>query len=432
MTSRPLAIGRIGWGVVDQAASTLTNFVGLALIARQVAPAEFGAVSVTFVAIAVALAFGRGTWGEALLILAGRRPELRRELATTALAGSALHGAAVGVLLVVLGWVSSSSLGPLLLVAGVGMPALLLQDAGRYVFYGRSRPDLAALSDISWLVSSITLVTVTARLTTRPEALVVAWLCGLVPALVVTLCAHEWIATRPAVRTWLSAERRVYLPLTGDIMGGPGARALALAALIAVVGLVEGGGFRAAQIIMGPITVLTLAAPPLFLARYAGSTSPVLRSGLRVTALSLGAVAAIWVIIAALIPSSIGAALLGEVWMEARPVLMIVGALQVAAAVSLVPFLGLRSQGRTDLAFKLRLISGVALVTAAACGALVGGVRIAVLMMGMVEVATFVLGLRWLRMEDEDGGATRVLHTRIPMARRLRFDQGEPQSRGRS
>jgi O-antigen/teichoic acid export membrane protein len=394
MSERSLTFRRVGWGVAGQAASTLTNFVGLALIARQVEAVEFGAVSVAFIVIAVAIAVGRGIWGEALLILGGRRPEARPCLATTALCGSIVLGGSIGIVLVLGGWLLPRPLGPLFVVAGIAMPFLLVQDASRYVFFGRARPDLAALSDLAWLVGSVTLLVVVSRGGSNPQVLMGAWLGGLIPALIVVLLLHGRIAARPAVGQWLKHERRVYLPLTGDIVGGAGTRAVAVLLLVTVVGFAEGGGFRAAQVLMGPITVLSLAAPPLFLARFSGASVQVLRPRLRTSALLLGGAGTVWVVIAASLPVAVGETLLGEAWTEASPIIPVVGALQVAAAVSLVPFLALRSQARTDLAFHLRVGSGAALIAAAAGGAVVGGAAGAATTMVLVEAATFLVGIR--------------------------------------
>lgn len=408
----------MGWGVADQAASNLTNVVGLVLIARLSAPESFGAVSVAFGLLAVALTAGRGMWGEALLILrSGAEGDEERDLAATAHRGALYLGVALGSVVVLSAAFTSGALTGPLVVAGVGLPLLLAQDVGRYALFGRGRQHVAFVSDVAWLLTSIMLLGVGGGLGWSSSWLLAAWLGGAAVGLVVVLAAIQpWKGTS-AVPRWLSEERRIWAPLTGDVLGGAGFRALALMIVIATVGLAEGGGFRAAQVLMGPVAVLTMATAPLFLSHMgelpASRTSRVVAGVTTV----LSAVAALWLVLVLAVPESLWDWVLGEVWEEAKGPLLAVGVYHVAAAASLGPFLGLRSLRRTASGFRLRLGSGAGLVVAAAAGGWVGGAAGAGWALAGVEMMTLAGGAVLLRkaqpgherpeFSESDEGGTR-------------------------
>lgn len=391
-------IRRIGWGVADQGVSSLTNVVGLLLIARLSAPESFGAVSLAFGVIAVALTAGRGMWGESLLILrSGTAGDEERDLVATSHRGTLFLGSAGGlVVLGVAAFTSGALTGPLI-VTGVGLPVLLTHDLGRYALFGRGRQDVAFLSDGVWLLSSIVLLVVGGQLGWSSAALLAAWISGAAVGLAVVLWGVRPWNGASSVRRWLSEERSVWAPLTGDVLGGSGFRALALMVVIATVGLAEGGGFRAAQVLMGPVTVLTMATAPLFLSHMGGApASRMLRSVAGVTTV-LASLAAAWLALVVLAPESLWRWALGAVWDEASGALLAVGIFHTAAAASLGPFLGLRSLRRTASGFRLRLGSGVLLVAAAAVGGSLGGAVGAGWSLAAVEAATLVAGMLLLR-----------------------------------
>ena len=61
-------VRRVGWGVGDQALSSLTNFFMGILVARTVSPDDFGAFSLAFGAYVLALVVSRGLTGEPLVV----------------------------------------------------------------------------------------------------------------------------------------------------------------------------------------------------------------------------------------------------------------------------------------------------------------------------------------------------------------------------
>ena len=57
---RVSVIGRLGWGVADQAVSSLTNVAVSLLLVRVLAPAQFGAYGLAYITYGFALSASRG------------------------------------------------------------------------------------------------------------------------------------------------------------------------------------------------------------------------------------------------------------------------------------------------------------------------------------------------------------------------------------
>ncbi len=377
--------------------------LGLALIAREVDATSFGAVSTAFVIVAIAMSAERGMWGESLLILVGHGPERRPDLVATAMRGAALLGVVLSCALVAIAGLASGDLAPVLAVAGLGLPVVLAQDAGRFVFFAQRRPQLAFASDLVWLIWTIVALVIAASFEAGTTAMLGLYFVGAVPALLVVVVWKGDREGRPAVRRWLVDERHIVGPLTGDVVGGPGFRALALAAVIALVGLVEGGGFRGAQLLMGPITVLSLAASPVFLSRMSGAPADRIRKAVAGLTAAFAVAGGLWMLVLLLLPESATSTVLGDAARVTAMLIVPVGVYQVASAVSLSPFLGLRAERRTGVGFRLRLVSGVLLVAAASTGALVGGAELAAWSMTGVELVTLFIGWRWLTSGGRPG-----------------------------
>lgn len=382
------------WVLADQAASNATNVIGLALIGRWLAPADFGVVALVFSVLPVAVLTARGTWGESLLILSPVRGQRDDARSPVALGGSLVTGLVFAVLAMGVALILPEH-GAVVAVVALFVPLLLLHDTARYVRFAEGRPMTAFVSDAAWFVVSVPALLLAQRTGGGPARLVAGWFVGLVPAAMIALVGVR-LSLR-GVTAWLRDDRRTWAPLLGDLGGSAGFRALALVVVITMSGFEDGGGFRAAQVLMGPITVLTLAAAPLFLYSAPSRTLDQTTRTVAVAAASLGGAAMTWLIVVLVLPSAIGEVALGAAWSAAEPLIGPVGLYHVAAAAALAPVLGLRALRRTGVAFVIRIGSGAALVAAAALGAAVGGARVAGYSMAAVEAITLAVATIALR-----------------------------------
>lgn len=402
------------WVVLDQAVSNATNLVGLAMIGRWLDPDGFGVVALLFTVIPLALLASRGTWGEALLVLSQVRGERDRRRAPVALGGSLLTGLGLSVMAIGAG-VVAPGYGATIAVVAPFAPLLLLQDTGRYIRFAEGRPLVAFTSDATWFLVSIGALLLVESWGGGSAALLAAWFAGLVPATAVVL--FDFRPTFRGVGEWLRSDRRVWAPLLGDLAGSAGFRALALVVVIAVTGFADGGGFRAAQVAMGPITILTLSAGPLFLYGAPNRSARQTTKAGVVAAALLGGTALGWLVIVVLVPSTLGEMVLGAAWAAAEPLVAPVGLYHVAAASALGGFLGLRAIRRTGAAFAIRLGSGALLVAAAAAGSLLDGARGAAYGMAGVEAATLIVSMLVLHRLAVGSHRTRTLAAQLPVER---------------
>ena len=142
---------RLGWGVADQAVSSLTNFAVVIYVARAVGAAQFGAFSLAYVTYGFALNASRGLATDPLLVrFSGVDvPTWRR-----AVAGCTGTAAAVGLVtggcVLVAAALLDGTVKLAFLALGLTLPGLLLQDSWRYAFFALGRGSQAALNDLVW------------------------------------------------------------------------------------------------------------------------------------------------------------------------------------------------------------------------------------------------------------------------------------------
>ena len=144
---------RLGWGVADQAMSSLTNFAVSIYVVHVLGAVQFGAFSLAYVTYSFALTASRGLATDPLMVrfsgtdLATWRRSVAGCTGTAAAVGLA-SGACVLAAAAFLG-------GPVraaFLALGLTLPGLLLQDSWRYSFFALGRGRQAFLNDTIWAV----------------------------------------------------------------------------------------------------------------------------------------------------------------------------------------------------------------------------------------------------------------------------------------
>jgi len=131
---------RLGWGLMDQAVSSLTNFAVVLLAIRTVAPAQFGAFSLAYVTYGFVLSASRGLVTAPLRVRfsAIDLPTWRRAVAEctgTAVVAGLISGIGALVVAMVLNGTARAGF----IALGVMLPGLLLQDSWRYAFFALGR-----------------------------------------------------------------------------------------------------------------------------------------------------------------------------------------------------------------------------------------------------------------------------------------------------
>lgn len=321
------ATRRAGWGLTDQALSSVTNFALSIAVARSVDAAQFGAFGLAFTVYLLSIGFTRAVCAEPLLVRFSTASRDEQRSAATRAAGAAtaiglIGGAICGVAGFVSGGLATQALVPLAAM----LPGLLIQDTLRHCFFAEGRPRSATANDAVWAVSQLLVaggVIVTGHASV--SALVLAWGTSATVAAAFG-CIQAGIRPRiTSALSWSRQQRDLIPSFIGEFAARNGSRQLTMLMLSAVGGLAALGAVRGSQVLFGPLNVLLLsvgliAVPEVVRVRqshpeHLPRVVSALSGGLAAAAVLAGA-------ILMFMPPSLGEALLGDSWNDTRPVLL--------------------------------------------------------------------------------------------------------------
>jgi O-antigen/teichoic acid export membrane protein len=370
---------RAFWSFADQALSSATN-AGLSIVvARSVGPGSFGAFSLALVTFSFVIGVGRAVVADVFVIrFSGAEASVAAEAARRATGGAVVLGVLGGVFCGVAGLlVPDGQTRAALLALGLALPGLLVQDCFRFVFFAAGRPDAATVNDLVWAVVQFTLIGL--LIGTGRDSIFWITLAWGFAALVAAGLACRQAGVRPApglAGGWLADNRGLNVRMGLDYVVNMGAFNLATYLVGAIVGLLGVGALRAAQVLLGPLQLVSSGAAafvlPVFSAR-AGTGRSLLRPATAVSA-GVTAVAGLWVGALLLVPAAWGRAVLGGSWAGARSVLLASGLTMIVIALTTGPSLALRALRRADLLLRVTLVQSPLLLLLGAGGAWIGGV----------------------------------------------------------
>ena len=374
----PMAF-RIGWGLADQAISSLTNFAVSVYIVHALGVVQFGAFSLAYVTYGFALNASRGIATEPLMIRfsATDVPTWRRAVANctgTALAMGLVIGAAVMVAAAVLHGTTRYAF----LALGLTMPGLLLQDSWRYSFFALGRGSQAFLNDLIWLVA---LVPALLLLRTTGHAnvfwFVLAWGASATVGAAAGPLQARVMPKLAGAREWLSHHRDLgprYL-----IEGTSSSVSMQLRAygVSLILGLAAVGYVQTATTLMGPVAILFLGMSLVTIpeaARILQRSPRHLPLFCLLVSAGLSAAALCWgVVLLVAVPRGLGAWLLGSAWRPAYPLLLPTALWVVGGGFSAGAFAGMHALGAAQRSLNVAVLGNVAIVVGALVGGALGG-----------------------------------------------------------
>jgi O-antigen/teichoic acid export membrane protein len=369
-------VGRLSWGLADQAASSLSNFAVGIYVARSLGLAAFGVFSLVWVTYGVVLSVSRGLATDPLVVRFSGVPEASWRGAAARSSGTALGvGAAIGTVCLVVGLGLGGTMGLAFAGLGVMLPGLLLQDAWRYSFFAAGAGRKAFVNDVVWGLALLPALVVAARVGSV-AAFVLAW-GGSAAVAAVYGCLQSGIRPRPAgAREWLREQRDLgyrYLVENTSVSGASQLRAYGLGVIVGVgaVGVVRG-----AELLLGPflavlmgLTLVTVAEAARMLRQAPhrlGRFCLLLGGGQAVAALLWGAALL-------LMPDRAGELVLGDVWHSASQ-LIVPATLSVAGAgLGSGAAAGLRALAAARLSLRCQLIASACYAGGGIGGAVVAG-----------------------------------------------------------
>jgi O-antigen/teichoic acid export membrane protein len=319
------ATRRLGWGVADQAVSSITNFAVNIYIARDLGAIQYGAFGLAYVTYGFALNASRGLATDPLLVrfsgmnLPVWRRAVRSCTGTAALVGLALGACVLGAS-VFLGGTTRLAF----VALGLTLPGLMLQDSWRFAFFALGRGSQAFLNDVIWAVAMVPAL-VFLRLTGHANVFwfVFAWGAAATFAAAIGPFQARVLPGLPRAAGWLSRQRDLGLRYLAEGTSNSGAVQLRTYSLGFILGLAALGYLQAASTLMGPLQILIygmglVALPEAARILHRSPRHMPLFCGLLSAGLVLlGFVWGVALLVA--LPRGLGEALLRSLWRPAYP-----------------------------------------------------------------------------------------------------------------
>ncbi|MFD8384604.1 hypothetical protein ACFV2X_39795 [Streptomyces sp. NPDC059679] len=375
-TAKRAMVGRLSWGLADQAASSLSNFAVGVYVARSLGPAAFGVFSLAWVTYGVVLNVSRGLATDPLVVRFSGVSDTSWRGAVARSSGTALGvGTALGAACLVVGLALGGSVGTAFAVLGVVLPALLLQDAWRFAFFAAGTGRKAFVNDLVWGVALVPAMVVAARVGSV-AAFVLAW--GASAAVAAAYgCLQSGIRPRMAgARGWLREQRDLGYRYLVENVSLSGASQLRAYGLGAIVGLGAVGAVRGAELLMGPFLAVLMglslvtvpeAARVLRQAPHRLGTFCLLLGG------GQAAAALLWGAPLLMVPDRLGELVLGGVWHSASELIVAITFGVAGAGLGTGAAAGLRALGAARRSLRCQLFASACYVGGGLGGAAVAG-----------------------------------------------------------
>ncbi|MFS8197675.1 hypothetical protein ACLVWQ_03210 [Streptomyces sp. CWNU-52B] len=375
-TARRAVVGRLSWGLADQAASSMTNFAVGIYVARSLGLTAFGVFSLAWLTYGVVLNVARGLATDPLVVRFSGVPDASWRTAAARSSGAALGvGVVLGTVCLLVGLGLGGRVGPAFLCLGLVLPGLLLQDAWRFAFFAAGAGRKAFVNDLVWGVALVPAMVVAARVGSV-AAFVLAW--GVSAAVAAGYgCLQSGIRPRPALaRGWLREQRDLGYRYLVENVSLSGASQLRAYGLGAIVGVGAVGAVRGAELLLGPFLAILMGLSLVTVAEAARVLRRAPRQLGRFCLLlggGQGAAALLWGAALLLMPDRAGELVLGDVWHSAAQ-LIVPAALGVAGAgLGSGAAAGLRALAAARRSLRCQLFASVCYVGGGLGGAAVAG-----------------------------------------------------------
>jgi O-antigen/teichoic acid export membrane protein len=319
---------RLGWGVADQAVSSITNFAVNIYIARELGAVQYGAFALAYVTYGFALNTSRGLATDPLLVrFSAVDLGVWRRAVVNCTGTAVLVGLVMGSLVLGAAMLLGGAARPAFLALGLTLPGLLLQDSWRFAFFALGRGSRAFLNDVIWAVTMLPALIVLRR-TGHADVFwfVLAWGAAATVAAAIGPLQAGLVPRLTGALRWLSRQRDLGLRYTAEGTANSGAAQLRSYGLGIILGLAALGYVQAASTLMGPLQILIygmglvalpeaariLRRSPRHMPAFCGLIS----AGLALLGLAWG------VALMVALPRGLGQWLLGSLWRPAYPLVL--------------------------------------------------------------------------------------------------------------
>jgi O-antigen/teichoic acid export membrane protein len=385
------AAQRLGWGLADQAVSSLTNAAMSIYVARELGAVQFGAFSLAYVTYSFALNASRGLATDPLTVrFSGAEiPAWRRAVARSS--GTALTaGLTIGACVLVAAVILNGTARLAFLALGITLPGLMLQDSWRYAFFALGRGRGAFINDSIWAATMLpALVYLRFSGHANVFTFVLAWGAAANVAAAIGPLQTKVIPRPSGWWVWAYRHRDLGPRYLAENTANSGGAQLRTYGVGVILGLAAVGYVAASSTLMGPfmvvlmgISLVTVPEAARILRRSPGH----LRLFCLVTGLVLAVAALAWgVALLIVMPLGFGQWLLGDIWRPTYPLVLPVAIGIAAACMTVGASAGLRALGASRRSLRAQIVTSAMYVAFGLVGAYYGGA------VGTVEGTTVAL-----------------------------------------
>jgi O-antigen/teichoic acid export membrane protein len=375
------AVGRLSWGVADQATSSLTNFAVNLFIARELGAVSYGAFSIAYVTYSFALNASRGLATDPLLVrFSGADRQIWRRSVASCTGTAAVVGVVTGIAALAMAIALHGTLREAFIALGLTLPGLLLQDSWRFCFFAAGRGVHALLNDGIWaavLIPALLLLKMTHHVSVFWFLL--AWgLSATVAALVGPLQAR--VIPRPSVTLqWVRAHRDLGPRYLLEGVANSGSTQLRNYGVAAILGLAAVGYVQGASTLMGPFMVIFFGMGLVTLPEAARilRRSPrhlplfcvLVSAGLSLLAIAWGTALLV------AMPRGLGYLMLGSIWRPTYPLVFPLLLSVIGGCISAGAGCGLHALGVAKRSLRAMVQSSLLYVALGIAGAYFGGAK---------------------------------------------------------
>jgi len=370
---------RFGWGLADQAVSSLTNFAVSLYVARTLGAVQFGAFSLAYVTYSFILNASRGLATDPLTVRFSGVGTGAWKKAVSAATGTAT---AVGLLaaagMLAAGLLLSGTARSAFIAMGLTMPGLMLQDAWRYAFFAHGQGARAFLNDLIW-AAAMAPALITLRLTGHETIFwfVLAWGAAATIAAAAGPLQARVIPRIHHTRTWITTHKDLAIRYLAENTIFSGSAQLRLTFIGIIAGLAAVGYVQAAQLVMGPFVAalmgISLVTVPEA-ARVLRHSPRHLRLFCVLVAGVLAGAGAVWGVAAHFaLPLGLGQFALKSLWRPTNLLVLPVTVAVMGTCATVGASAGLRALGSSRRSLRAMIISSTVTLVASVLGALQGG-----------------------------------------------------------
>jgi hypothetical protein len=358
---RGALVRRAGWGLADQALSSLTNFALVVVVAHQSSPATFGLFALIFATFSIAMGACRAVCCEPLAVrYSSASSSSWRSGASMATGGAIVMGGAIGVGCMVVGLLVGGQAQTLLLILGVALPGLLLQDAWRYAFFAAGDGRRAFFNDG---VYALLLLSATAILLAQGhlgvEGLLALWGSSATVAAIFGVWQARLAPSPTRFRAWWGGHSDLSVRYLAEFVGLTGEAQLMFYGIALVTSLGAVAAVRGGLLLLGPINILgfgaLIAGVPEAVRLLAGGSRRLIILSAVVSA-ALATCALVWGAVIMLIPTHVGVSAIGPVWYTARPLVLPLALGLAALGVVMGAVISLRALAAARRSLRARLL----------------------------------------------------------------------------